>query len=1100
MATYLQGVQDYIPQIQPAQPDFNFYNTVLQTKQNQYDTNYKKLNKLYGQLYYADLSRESNVEKREQLVKDIDFNLKRVAGMDLSLEQNMTQATQLFKPFYEDKVLVKDMAWTKNYMNQRSRAEGMKNATNKELREQYWNTGVRAMDYMKEEFAGTSDEESMGFRNASYTPYTNVMKIAGEIAKEFGDIEAAPEVGGQWIIKRRNGKVLEMPLRKLFEARLGNDPSIQAIYQTQAYVDRKDYAYGNAAQFEGDKDAAEMDYLQKNYKMLVGMNTQEKAKLEEAQRMDNAKSKEVEERIKNGNARPNAESYLENVLESLNVNTSLYKKEEALSEDLGTGSATLTTSSGFKNPYGDIDSLRRKVDAGMASALMKKDFGEAAYTYSLRNAKVDIVANPYGVLKAKHKNDLKAIKAKKEADLEVQRTKHGLETGALIMDARTGEIKINPETEYVKEELVLDATTGEINKYQAAKDEMEGRFEGGTEEVDRTVTQYKVVDPATNKEKWVSQALLGTGNFIALRDAQGRPVTQEKIVTETVYTGAKPYLTEVIRMGQQLIQEDKIDEATFLGWFGLGDKYSKFKSSAGMTAYPENQVEDGRTVSEKFKFPLASPLRKVIDNRLKSELVDGKIFDEFKTGSLDSIEDLINNINAAGGNDPNFFKGVYDRVRNYTEANVDLFAVENAIPKLEKTGVAASDFGQTYNNWQDWKKQFNTEIKRELLRKEDVDRKAVDMLFTADGDIISQEAFEKLKFDISPKKPSREEAKITEPKNWWERGKANLQQFDLSAMSAGAGYSGKINPQTGKEFRGYNQAAVSNLENTWEALNNIVTSNKLYTRVPEIPGLPAIFNPGSGLTSTAGSITVAPKAYGTKGQVAFSRFADQLMSQGVDHVNSVVSIGGASKNAFEEAVDEDGILSRKGLMVLNDYISKTKDPNSKVESIRMVGQKIAAGDATKGAFKFFFPREYLEGFKQGKDETGGLSLEEIDQISEQGITYIGDNSSSIFKTNPLIKNHTDPIKAIVDYNNSYKYKDPRGNGSFNVTKDNSSISGYKVDFTVKEWNPDSNKYEEQTISIPDQQFDNNLYLLREQAMNRLDLLDQHNIAVKNGRI
>ena len=39
MATYLQGVQDYIPQIQPAQPDFNFYNTVLQTKQNQYDTN-----------------------------------------------------------------------------------------------------------------------------------------------------------------------------------------------------------------------------------------------------------------------------------------------------------------------------------------------------------------------------------------------------------------------------------------------------------------------------------------------------------------------------------------------------------------------------------------------------------------------------------------------------------------------------------------------------------------------------------------------------------------------------------------------------------------------------------------------------------------------------------------------------------------------------------------------------------------------------------------------------------------------------------------------------------------------------------------------------
>jgi hypothetical protein len=44
MATYLQGVTDYIPQFQPFQPDLNFYGNVMQTKQTQYDTNWKALN------------------------------------------------------------------------------------------------------------------------------------------------------------------------------------------------------------------------------------------------------------------------------------------------------------------------------------------------------------------------------------------------------------------------------------------------------------------------------------------------------------------------------------------------------------------------------------------------------------------------------------------------------------------------------------------------------------------------------------------------------------------------------------------------------------------------------------------------------------------------------------------------------------------------------------------------------------------------------------------------------------------------------------------------------------------------------------------------
>ena len=50
MATYLQGVTDYIPDYQPFQPDLNFYGNLLQAKQSQYDSNWKNLNNLYSSL------------------------------------------------------------------------------------------------------------------------------------------------------------------------------------------------------------------------------------------------------------------------------------------------------------------------------------------------------------------------------------------------------------------------------------------------------------------------------------------------------------------------------------------------------------------------------------------------------------------------------------------------------------------------------------------------------------------------------------------------------------------------------------------------------------------------------------------------------------------------------------------------------------------------------------------------------------------------------------------------------------------------------------------------------------------------------------------
>lgn len=430
MATYLQGVTDYIPQFQPFQPDLNFYANVMQTKQTQYDTNWKALNKMYSQYYYADLTRDGNIKKKDQYLNNIEFNLKRVSQLDLSLEQNVAQATQVFKPFYEDKGLMKDMAWTKNYNNQLNRAEIFRNSTDEKDRSQYWAEGVRGMNYLRDEFKEATDEEAMNFQNAEYVPNVDVLGKAEKIAKDSGlSIEKVEfSDGGKFIVKTKNGEALTEPLQKLFEARLGSDPAIEAKYKMQAYVDRKDYAYSNAAQFNGDKNAAEMKYLENSFNVLKAQSDVRYKQLQNNSTIYDNQIKDIQEQIDNGTASPTAKMMLEQYKMNKDINDKVLARAEAENKMLNDGkSKNPLTSTGFTNPYGDLKSLRYKVDNGMASLLMQKDLDEAANIYAYRDMEVDIEANPYKILEEKQRNSMQLISARLAASKDLAVFKSNLQ-------------------------------------------------------------------------------------------------------------------------------------------------------------------------------------------------------------------------------------------------------------------------------------------------------------------------------------------------------------------------------------------------------------------------------------------------------------------------------------------------------------------------------------------------------------------------------------------------------------------------------------------------------------------------------------------------
>jgi len=500
MATYTAAT--FIPQLQPYQPDLNLYANLIQNKQTQYDSNWKSLNKIYGQYFYADLTREDNAKKKDYLLDQINFNVGRLAGLDLSLQQNVAQATQVFKPFYEDKALMKDMAWTKNYNSQIGTAQALQGSADEKRRAEFWDTGMRQLQYKRDEFKEATADKAMGMENVLYTPYVNVEGKAFDLAKQYGDIKTVKwSEDGRYMITKTNGEPLEEPLQHLFEANLGNDPQVQAIYQTQAYVNRKDYAYSNAAQFNGDKNAAEMKYLENNFNILKGQSEKRYKNIEAAANVYDSKIKDLEAQIKNGTAGPNAKNMLAAYTEGRDINNSVLERAKKDYDSMSSGeSKTATTSTGFKNPYGDIESLRYKVDNGMASLLMQKDLDEAAHSLALRNSSEEYKADPYAVMEQRQRYALQLAEYKSKLERKNDLDAAKIEAGTHYEDDQGNVVPVESQNIVTTEQNDKGNVTDVVN------------FKEKSREISN-LTKQEYLDPFFNSSFAIIGKALSTGKM-----------------------------------------------------------------------------------------------------------------------------------------------------------------------------------------------------------------------------------------------------------------------------------------------------------------------------------------------------------------------------------------------------------------------------------------------------------------------------------------------------------------------------------------------------------------------------------------------------------
>jgi len=356
MATYINGVTDYIPQIQPFRPDYNFLGNILQTRQTRYDAAKKQVSELYGSLLNSPLSRDGNIKRRDEFFKVIDNDIKKISGLDLSLQQNVEQAENVFKGFYEDKHMVSDMVKTKNHRNELEKGENSKNCYDQDKCGGLYNDlSIRKLQYKMEEYKALSDDEAYNFDMGSYDPLYIWQKDAIKEAKASGMSVTKDKISGAYIVRDKNGKLLENGLYNLFDQLYSSDPRVASNYDTKAYVTRKEGVKALLPKYNNDEKEAERAYITEA--MNQGIKSLNKNLEISTNNFDQLNGRQIELENKKG---------------------AITDKEKAELEEIKQTKDRVTTTK--NNIQSKIDNIKNNMDEGNMVALINKaDQSKSAY-------------------------------------------------------------------------------------------------------------------------------------------------------------------------------------------------------------------------------------------------------------------------------------------------------------------------------------------------------------------------------------------------------------------------------------------------------------------------------------------------------------------------------------------------------------------------------------------------------------------------------------------------------------------------------------------------------------------------------------------------
>lgn len=125
MASFIPNVTDIFPEPSLYRPDFSYMDNMLRRRQSMYDRGFQELAGKY-KFVNREVSNPYNAKTKDEFINKAMVNLKDLSAMDLSQQQNVTAASDVFEPFVKNTDVLGDMALTSHWNQQESVAESFR--------------------------------------------------------------------------------------------------------------------------------------------------------------------------------------------------------------------------------------------------------------------------------------------------------------------------------------------------------------------------------------------------------------------------------------------------------------------------------------------------------------------------------------------------------------------------------------------------------------------------------------------------------------------------------------------------------------------------------------------------------------------------------------------------------------------------------------------------------------------------------------------------------------------------------------------------------------------------------------------------------------
>ena len=475
MATYVPGVGSYLPEFKPFTPDYKFLSDVLDVKTTKYETNYKELNDLYGQVVHGNLSRKDTKEMRDQYAENLGPKLQQISGMDLSMMQNVESAKALFRPFFEHDLIVKDLVTTRKYRDEMQYADMLKQSDIKEERDKYWQTGVQKMQYEMEDFVNASEDKALGMQMPQYVQNSNLYENAMAILKESElgtDVVTTISDNGEWLIHRKNGDLITNQALRLVQKAMKDDPRVISAYHAKSFVDSRNHAAKGIEEGRfANIDQGQADWA-RNTITTVEAEIEERRKALEAKKLEQENKNKSWKKVKDQSGiikgskeekeLKKSQSDLDVINDALaEMNVTLNNKPEA--------ELNLETTGEYKPE--DTKSLLYRAYSLIMNRDMETDLQAAAIDYSNIGKMSKLEANEYAVMQKKH-----VYNVKEEAMKHANRMKEIDRRAAHQKELEIFKQKLEQQNNQIADALSASESTGEINTMQGVSQNKDGKF------------------------------------------------------------------------------------------------------------------------------------------------------------------------------------------------------------------------------------------------------------------------------------------------------------------------------------------------------------------------------------------------------------------------------------------------------------------------------------------------------------------------------------------------------------------------------------------------------------------------------------------------